>query len=1332
MTLKIHSENLFQTVEALLPQALHRDRHVVSRELAFLWRKFKSKKPDTPAREKLIAMKRRLERSARIKQKRINCLPKSTSIPDLPISSEKDRIVKLVNENQVVIVAGETGSGKTTQLPKFCLAAGRGIEGRIACTQPRRIAAITVAGRIAEEMGQQAGQSVGYKIRFSDKLSEETVIKMVTDGTLLAETQTDKFLNEYDTIIVDEAHERSLNIDFLLGIIKQLLKKRSDLKLIITSATIDTDKFSKAFFNAPVVDVSGRTYPVDLQYMSPESLTEDNNDYSYVDHSVHTVERIIKKSPFGDILVFMPTEQDIRETCEILEASRTPGTIVLPLYARLSAPAQSRVFKPAAGRKIIVATNIAETSITIPGIKYVVDTGLARISNYIPASRTTTLPISPISRSSADQRKGRCGRVENGVCIRLYSEESYQSRPLYTPPEILRANLAEVILRMIALNLGDIENFEFVDPPPARQIRDGFNILYELDAIEKGAAKEKPSSGRVRLTQKGRMMAKMPLDPRLSRMLIEARKNGVLWIVCTIAAALTVPDPRIRPEGSETQANQAHARFADPASDFITLYNIWRALLGDPEANGVNNVSAKQLKQFAAQSFISFRRMREWIDVYDQIRSIIEESGMSPDNQTPPPVDEGVSEGKNKGFPLLYTAIHKSILSGFLANIAEKKEKNLYRGANQREAMIFPGSGVFNRGGSWIVAGEIVETSRRFARTVANIDNAWLEPLGKSLCRYTYFNPVWQKSRETVIAQEQVSLYGLIIQSGRPVNFGKIDPETASQIFVRDALVGENVKKMLPFMVHNRTMMDEIRDMENRVRRRGLLANEEDMVAFYENRLPGIYDMRSLRHLIREKGSDDFLKMDHSDLMEENPYEEALSGFPDHMHLGDGRFSVSYCFNPGEKDDGVTLVLPVSAAGTMPQESTDWVVPGLLEEKISALIKNLPKVYRKQLVPVNETVAVIMKKMPKYKGSLVASLSRFIFEHLGMNIPVPEWSDKNMPAHLKLRFSLVDKDGKVVCSGRDHKILRGLPEENLDPDHLATARKKWQRSGLIKWDMGDLPDMIPIEGENTQVLPTYPALEPGDRFVDLKLYTDRKKALHIHKKGVAGLFSIYFEKEIKHLKKNMVLSGEMRQIAMYFGGARVVETAVVEKVISHLFEVNIRSEKDFHKHAGKMVNCILPEGNALVEKIYPILSQYRDIRAQLGNMSCAAPSEFVKRMTNSLSGLVPPNFITLYSHDRMAHLPRYMKAFALRIERCLNDPEKDLAKEEKIDTYRNNLDKLLKTLEPSASEEKQAAIEDYFWMIEEYKVSLFAQELKTAVRVSEKRMQARYEEILRM
>lgn len=770
--------------------------------------------------------------------------------PDLPIVDKKEDIIDAISKNQVIIISGETGSGKTTQIPKFCLEAGRGIDRSIGCTQPRRIAAITVARRIAEEIDEEPGQSVGYKIRFQDYTGDNSYIKIMTDGILLAETQSDPWLNEYDTLIIDEAHERSLNIDFILGILKKLLYRRRDLKLIITSATIDTEKFSKAFDNAPIIEVSGRMFPVDVRYMVQGDGDEDQ---THVDLAVKAVHRLQQESPYGgDILIFMPTEQDIRETCEILEGRHYTGTNILPLFARLSAGDQSRVFSSMTGRKIIAATNVAETSITIPGIKYVVDTGLARISEYSPRSGTTSLPVVPISKSSADQRMGRCGRVENGICIRLYSQEDYENRPRFTLPEILRSNLAEVILRMISLKLGDVKAFPFIERPADKNIHDGFRLLEELGAICR--TKNTKSSMSYELTDMGKMMARLPVDPRISRILIEAAKLGCVEEIAVIASALTIQDPRERPAEKQAQADQAHARYKDPDSDFITLFNIWK----DYHETRRELKTTGKMRKYCKDNYLSFKRMREWRDIHYQISSILEEQGVK--NIIEKDQEQKVSD--NGLFSPKYTAIHQAVLSGFLSNIAMKKEKFFYKAARDREVMIFPGSGLFNKSGQWIVAAEMVETSRLFARIAANIDPLWLESIGKQHCSYSYSNPHWERNRGEVTALEQVSLFGLIIVSQRPVSFGPIDPRQASQIFIRSALVHGDIKQSLGFIAHNRKLMQEIQDMEDKIRRRDLLVSEDDLFAFYQQRLgDNIYDIRTLKKLIKSRKTDNFLRM---------------------------------------------------------------------------------------------------------------------------------------------------------------------------------------------------------------------------------------------------------------------------------------------------------------------------------------------------------------------------------------------------------------------------------------------------------------------------------------
>ncbi|UCD88450.1 MAG: ATP-dependent RNA helicase HrpA, partial [Desulfobacterales bacterium] len=991
------------------------DRYKIHRQMIRMKRSRAKMSTDEKLTKKLIRFEKKLNASTKKRARRKANRPEPSYNKNLPITVKKQEIIDSISKNQVVIISGETGSGKTTQIPKFCLAADRGIDGKIGCTQPRRIAATMVSHRIAKELGEKLGDSVGYKIRFQDKTNPNEYIKIMTDGILLAETQNDPFLSEYDTIIVDEAHERSLNIDFILGILKSLLKKRKDLKLIITSATIDTDKFSKAFDNAPVIEVSGRMYPVEVRYYPIDSEVAGSEEQTHIEMAVSAIEKLQKESAVGDILVFMPTEQDIRDTCELIEGRNYQQTILFPLFARLSAAEQSRVFATIPGRKIIVATNIAETSITIPGIKYVIDTGLARISRYNPKSRTTSLPVTNISKSSADQRKGRCGRIENGVCIRLYSEDDFNARPPFTAPEILRSNLAEVILKMIALKLGEISDFPFIDKPVSKSVNDGFDLLFELGAIVSIPDKKKSrSKSRFSLTTKGSIMAKMPIDPRLSRMLIQAQSQGCLKYMAIIASALSIQDPRERPVERAREADQIHQTFHDPSSDFISLLNIWEHY----RQTWRKQKTTGRMKKFCKTHHLSFRRMREWRDIHTQISEILKEYGLR-DNKAKVSNDGALSGTPSTADSPLYAAIHKSILSGFLSNIAMKKGKNIYQAAKGKEVMIFPGSALFNRASSWIVSAEMIETSRLFARTCANINSEWLEAAGKDFCKYTYLEPHWERNRGEVVASEQVSLFGLIIIPQRSVSYGRINPDEASEIFIQRALVQGDVKKKFGFMTHNQHLMDNITGMEDRIRRRDILVSEAELYAFYRKRLHGCHDVKTLSQMIKQKGSDGFLKMQQDDILRYYPDEKELSLYPDTIKVSGQRFDCAYRFEPGKTADGVTIKIPSSFAPIVPEESLDWLVPGLLKEKISALIKGLPKKFRKQLVPVSKTVDVIIDEMPSTQSALITTLGEFIYHRFGIDIPASTWPDEMLPDHLKMRVSITDSKGKELFTSRD-------------------------------------------------------------------------------------------------------------------------------------------------------------------------------------------------------------------------------------------------------------------------------------------------------------------------
>jgi ATP-dependent helicase HrpA len=1419
-----NTHDYIKKIESLLPQVLAADRLAARREISRLVHRNKKLKPKYNVAQKFDRLQKRLEASEQKRNNRLKNLPDLRFNEQLPIFAKKDEIIDAIKRHPVIVVAGETGSGKTTQLPKFCLAAGRGIDGLVGCTQPRRIAATTVARRIAEELGQETGTAIGYKIRFKDRTADDAYIKVMTDGILLAETQSDRNLSAYDTIIVDEAHERSLNIDFILGILQTLLNKRDDLKLIITSATIDTEKFSKAFGNAPVIEVSGRMYPVDVHYLDPDEDRGENGELSHVDLAAAAASRLLKQTAGGDILVFMPTEQDIRETCELIEASKSPGVRVLPLFARLTAAEQNRVFGRFSRRKIIVATNVAETSITIPGIKYVIDSGLARISRYSPRTRTTSLPVTPVSKSSADQRQGRCGRVENGVCIRLFAEDDYQSRPQYTPPEIIRANLAEVILRMISLKLGDIAEFPFIDRPDLKNIKDGFNLLFELGAIARrakgkaqrarrkgqepggcpvnsevgmrkserkqgdlrrraggrgpGAEDKGPgatddgqpatgnadvttapatTSGRVELTAKGRIMARIPLDPRLSRMLIEAKNLGCIPEIAVIAAVLSIADPRERPAEKTSEADRMQAVFVDQNSDFVTLLNIWNRYHAHWQKVKSNN----QMKRFCREHFISFKRMREWRDVHSQITALLREhkfwnaeAGMRKWEKGRRKSEGGRKKSevgmRNAEFGMRnlagdlsdekYAAVHKSILSGFLSNIAQQKESNFFRAARGREVMIFPGSGLFNKAKRWVVAAEVVETSRVFARTVANIDDSWLENIGRDLCNYTYLNPHWEKKRGEVVALEQVSLFGLIIVADRKVSYGKVDPAGAAEIFIQSALINSDVKKPFAFMTHNQKLIDGIRDVENRFRRRDILISEPELFSFYQQKLPDIYDMQTLSKFLKKKGNDRFLRLDRDQLIRYDPDEAAIAQFPDRVELAGHPFNCAYVFDPGKKNDGVTVKIPAALASSVPAEAIDWLVPGLYPGKIEGLIKGLPKSYRKRLVPVKDTVEIICREMPKTEGSLISALGKFIYRRFGVDIPATAWSDETLPDHLKMRISVTAPDGKELRVGRDPSILQHEAAGSAGCDEFEALRRKWEKDGLTAWDFGDLPDHVSETGKLRAKWIAYPALEkdPGaDNRVNLRLFQQRDAARAAHRVGVLTLYSIHFAKDLKFLKRQLILPAAQSSLADYFGGARQFEKRLYQQCVQTLFSKDIRSQTDFYAHAQKMGPQILTRGRELLKNTLPVLTAYHEARSQIfrfqaGDRVNPKIQALFQELIDGLERLVPENFVELYKKDRHIHLVRYIKALMTRAQRAPLDFEKDRAKATEVRKFADGLDRLLNALSPAVSDEKRQTIEDYFWMLEEYKVSVFAQELKTAIPISAKRLKDQLGQIERM
>ena len=1308
-----------------LSRAMADERARAGRELARLRRQAAAGKAVPEAR--LGALAERLKASAGQKARRRAALPRPAYDAALPICAHREAIVAAIRRHPVIIVSGETGSGKTTQLPKFCLDAGRGIDGLIGCTQPRRIAALTVARRIAEELGQPLGQAVGHKIRFSDRTGPEAYIKIMTDGILLAEAQSDRSLASYDTLIVDEAHERSLNIDFALGLLRTLLKRRRDLKLIVTSATIDTRKFAAAFDDAPVIEVSGRTYPVTVRWEPPEN-GPGGEAPTYVEAAAAAVDRIRRRGPWGDVLVFMPTEQDIRDTVELIEARRRGAETILPLFARLPAADQLRVFAPGAGRKIIVATNVAETSITIPGIRYVVDTGLARISRYSPRSRTTALPVAPISQASCDQRAGRSGRVADGICIRLYSQADYENRPRFTAPEILRTNLAEVVLRMVALRLGDIADFPFIDRPADKSIRDGIQLLEELGAVE---ATQKPAaadaalgSRHLRLTTCGRQMARMPLDPRLSRMLIEARRRGCAAQITIIAAALSIADARERPAEKAAAADQAHAAFADPGSDFATLINIWQAYQSALATEGRSG----RLKRWAQRQFLSHRRLREWRDIHGQLNAVMVELETDGDLKAPAGHPE---DGQD-----LHAAVHQSILAGFLGNIAQRRDKNIYQATRGREVMVFPGSGLFNRAGAWIVAAEMVETSRLFARTVATVQPEWIEAVGGALCRHTYLDPRWERRRGEVVADDQVSLFGLVIVARRPVSYGPIDPDTASQIFIRSALVEGDLRQPLPFMIHNQELMEGLRAEEDKIRRRDILISPEDVFQFYRQRLPVICDLRTLKHYLKTKG-DSQLRMNEADLRRYNPSEDELAAYPDRIRLGSTPLECAYRFDPGSRDDGITVRVPSALAATVPAPALDWLVPGLLREKIEALIRGLPKVYRRRLVPVARTVASIVEDLPaKSEEPLVTVLGRIVQRRFGLEIPAAAWPLKTLPDHLKARIAVTGPDGREIATDRDPAVLRQTPAPAPDLRPLEKLRRRWEREHVQEWDFGDLPDAIPVKIPQAPDWAVHPALvcEEEGR-IALRLLQDSVEAEAAHRKAVAALYTRRLGPDLRRLSRHLALPAEKRRLADYFGGATILAETLFGRLVEDHLARNIRTAADFEAHAARLAGDLFSAGQRLLEKTLAVIEAVHAARQTIFGLerqfgANPAVAAFFEARRRDLVRLVPDHFALLYDAARLDHLPRYVRALALRAERAALDFEKDRRKAGAAAPFEARLNAWLEGLGP-ANAAKRKAVEDYFWLLEEFKVSLFAQELGTAVPVSAKRLEKLAAEIER-
>ena len=1306
--------------------------------------------------------------SIALREERKANVPKIIYPPDLPITARKDDIVAAIRAHQVVVIAGETGSGKTTQIPKMCLEAGLGIEAKIGCTQPRRVAAISISRRIAEELNVNWGREVGCTIRFDDRSSAQTYIKLMTDGILLAETQGDPLLSEYNCIIIDEAHERSLNIDFLLGYLKTLLAKRRDLKLIITSATIDTQTFSKAFNDAPIIEVSGRLYPVEVIYAPFDADSEERGDITYVDAAVRAAETALCEPGNGDILIFMPGERDIRETCDLLDGRFGRETEIIPLFGLLSAADQQRVFAPLNRRKIVVATNIAETSLTIPGIRYVIDSGLARISRYNPRTRTKRLPVEPISQSSANQRKGRSGRVQDGVCIRLYSEEDFAERPQYTQPEIQRANLAEVILRMKAYRLGDIETFPFVNSPPPSAIDGGYKLLQELGALDDACE----------LTQLGHDLSRLPIDPTLGRMLLQAQHEHAGRELLIIAAGLSIQDPRERPLDRKEAAAAAHKRFIDLSSDFLSLLKIWDAVHDQWERLR----SQGQRRKFCKANFLSYLRMREWQDLHAQLHGALEDLGCFKLNE------------RNAD----YAAIHRSILTGLFGHIALRKERNQYQGTGNRQLAMFPGSALYDRNERqpkpaarnanqpppklasaqqppWIVAGEIVETSQLFARTNAGIDPLWIVQLAPHLCKKTHQNPQWSVAAGNVLVEERTTLYGLEVRKVK-VAHGNINVAEATEIFIRAALVEDdllpsrrkvtddenddddtrilrsaNKPQPLPpqyfFLEHNRRVRQKIETWQTRVRRHDLGNVEERLFAFYAQRIQNVSSVNELNRLIRDRGGCDFLCATEADLTDGTELNFDSEAFPDAVPLGGQPVAVAYAYSPGEENDGATVKLGFGLAQTISQSCVEWSVPGLREGLVNELLRTLPKSIRRDLMPLPPKVAEIVSELQATGESLQHDLVVFICRKYGVKIPLNAWPSDAIPAHLRPRIEVVGNDEKIMGTSRDLAALRQKLEQVKSkpaPDDSAWNRvvQQWERTGITTWNFGPLPARITVS--EIGPVPTYawPGLALEKNSVSLRLFRSEELARRASLGGIHKLIELALAKDFAWLQRDLRALNGFDALAANLCPLDELQATAYENLQRHILPREVFSllnEENFIVAVHQTRLQIPGLAVKLVEQVGVILRARKEIQQRCGP-SPTLPTTKPKTLSDlsqlvvatkdatkpanlwvdELENLLPRNFLVVIPFTQLAQIPRYLKALATRMERAKLNPVKDQERAQLIAPYLAKL-KLLRENPPPFAE-AQPEWEAFRWLVEEYKVSLFAQELGTFVPVSPKRL----------
>ena len=1223
--------------------------------------------------------------------------------PALPITAHRDEILAAIARHPVLIVCGATGSGKTTQLPKLCLEAGRGAAGIIGHTQPRRLAARALANRLAHEMGTSVGAAVGYKVRFNDHTSRGTLVKLMTDGILLKELESDRSLRRYDTIIVDEAHERSLNIDLLLGVLKQLVPKRPELRVIVTSATINPGQFSEFFGGAPVIEVSGRSYPVEVRYrpLIVADEDEDTAELSLPEGIVQAVRELDESSRGirGDTLVFLPGEKQIREAATALEEAELHNTEVLPLFSRLSAREQDRVFELHGKRRVVLATNVAETSLTVPGIRFVVDSGLARISRYSVRAKVQRLPTEGISKASAEQRKGRCGREAEGICIRLYSEEDYSLREEYTPPEVLRTNLASVILRMAVLGLGEPAQFPFLDPPDTRLVNDGVRLLQELKAMDDDR----------RVTSLGEQIAGIPVDPRLGRMLLAATKRNCLTEMLVIAAFLEVQDPRERPQEAQAHAVQMHAKFNDARSDFVTVLNLWRAF-GEQAAA----LSGNQLRKWCREHFLSFLRMREWQDLHAQLADSVSELKVRPNE-----------------IPASYTELHQAILTGFLGSIGSLDDRREYAGPRAIRFVIAPGTPLASKRPRWVVAGSLIETARVYARMVAAVDPGWIEAAAAHLVKRVYTEPHWVRSRGFVSAYETVTLYGLTLASRRRVNYANIAPVEAREIFVREALVAGNGEVSGAFLAANRALIAAVEQLEARIRRRDIVVDETALVNFYTTRIPqGISTVAAFEswRVKAERRDPRLLYLSHADVMEREAPEAGTDNFPETFDVGGNALPLLYKFEPTQPDDGVTLVVPEPLLDLLDAERLGWLVPGMLLEKVTEILRALPKSLRKLFVPVPDSAKAILSEA----GSAGTArppfhewLAQVVTRRAGETLTASQLAALPIPDYLRMNVRVVGENDEVIAEGRDLLEVR-REQRDASPVDAQTATHALSSAEHREWDFGDLPDSLDVE-RNRLRFRVFPALEDRGHGVLMREARTAFEAEALSRRGLTRLALLALPQQAKFVSQRM---GSDRELVLLSSGldlAQPLPVALTWRAARECFfpdDVPLpRTRESFDALIESRRGDFADVADRLAAEIGGILREWRQVRGSLDGMRAMAPAAAAS-IDAELATLLPADFIESTPREWLAHFPRYLKAIRRRLERIAGDVERDAALSARVTPFAD----AWRALDAEAPHARpRPELQQLRWMIEEFRVSLFAQEMRTVLRVSEKRLNEQLE-----